>query len=79
LSPLGNRQLWLNLQRETFFASTFTAAFIGFPTFFFEGTVQPNQRNKDNYVKKITLVEREREILSYFVVGANTKPLGANA
>jgi len=35
-----------------FFASTFTAAFIGFFTFFCGGTAQPKQRNKENYVEK---------------------------
>jgi len=39
-----------------FFASTFTAAFIGFFTFFCGGTAQPKQRNKENYVEKIALV-----------------------
>jgi len=61
LSPLGVGQLWLNLQTENvFFSSTFTVAFVGFFTFFCGGTAQPKQRNKENYVEKIALVERER-------------------
>jgi len=64
-----------------FFASTFTAAFIGFFTFFCGGTAQPKQRNKENYVEKNCSCPSANapEILSYFVVGANTKPLGASA
>jgi len=56
------------------------AAFVGFATFFWEGTTQPNQRNKENFIKKFLLPSANApEILSYFVVGANTKPLGASA
>ena len=45
---------------KKFFAGTFTAPFVGFPIFVCEGTTQPNQRNKENYVKKIAIVKRER-------------------
>ena len=60
LNPLGVRQLWLNLLTKNIFAGTFTAAFVGFPTLFCGWAAQPNQRNKENYEKKIAPVERER-------------------
>ena len=42
-----------------FGCSGFTDASISFPIFFYK-EAQPNQRNKENCVKKIPLVERER-------------------
>ena len=74
-------QLWQNLQTEDSYAGTFTAAFFGFPSFLCKRTAQPNQRNEENCVKKIFLLSSANDpiILSYFVPGANTKPLGARA
>ena len=65
--------LWKNLQTEDSFAGTLTAAFFGFPTFLYERTAQPNQQ--------ILLLSSANDpiTLSYFVPGANTKPLGARA
>ena len=52
VEPTWSSAALLNIQTEKkFFAGTFTAAFVGFPTFFCEGTARPNQRNKQNCEK----------------------------
>ena len=77
LRALALRQLWLSLRTGYIFGRHIYGCVCWLSIFFCDGTTQPNQRNKENYVNKIPLVEPE--IRSYFVVGANTKPLGARA
>ena len=40
------------LRQKIYFAGAFTAAFVGFLTFYCDRIAQPNQRNKENCVKK---------------------------
>ena len=69
------RQLWLNLQREIIFASTFTATIVGFAIFCRVGTAQPSRHK----IELLLSSANASDIFSFFVVGANTKPLGASA
>ena len=69
------------LRQKIYFAGAFTAAFVGFPTFYCDRIAQPNQRNKENCVKKKLLLPNANapETPSFSVSGANTKPVGASA
>ena len=69
-------------RQKMYFVGAFTAAFVGFPTFYCDRIAQPNQRNKENCMREQNLLlpsANAPDTLSFFVAGANRKPLGASA
>ena len=81
LIPLVVRQLWLNLQTYNIFGRHIYCCFCWLSHIFLRKnrTTKPTQQGEPHERKLLLSSANAPEILSYFVVGANTKPLGASA
>ena len=81
LSPLVVGQLWLNLHTENIFCPHIYGCFCWLSHIFLRRsrTTKPTQQGELRGKKLILSRANAAEILSYFVVCANTKPLGASA
>ena len=61
-------------RQKIYFGGAFTAAFAGFPTFYCDRIAQPNQRNKENCVKKnCSCGAPTRPKLSHFSLRVQTR------
>lgn len=76
-----DRQLWLYLQTDNIFCRHICGCFCWLPHIFLwkNRTTKPTQEGELHERKLFLSSANAPEILSYFVVGANTKPLGASA
>ena len=76
-----DRQLWLYLQTDNIFCRHIYGCFCWLSHIFLwkNRTTKPTQQGELHERKLLLSSANAPEIFSYFVVGANTKPLGASA
>ena len=81
LIPLGVRQLWLYLQPDNVFCQHIYGCFcwLSHKILWKNRTTKPTQQGELHERKLLLSSVNVPEILSFFAVGANTKPLGASA